>query len=665
VAKPSTDDLLKEAHEAFGLCEERERENREAALDDIRFARLEEQWDSEAVRQRMLEGRPCLTINKLAPVIRQVVNDSRQNKPSIKVLPQDSNADPHTAEIYSGLIRNIEASSDADVAYDTAVENAVTGGFGFFRIGLEYACDDNWDQDIVFQPVADPFSVYGDPHSTAADSSDWNLAFVSEMMPKKDFEKRFKGADPVDWAGFDQLPSEWMEGEQVRVAEWWTREQVKRKIVLLTNGEIIPLKEFEAKAQQYLALGVAVQGSPREVMSYKVTQRLITGVDVLETVEWAGKYIPIVPVYGDTVVVQGKRHLRSLIRSAKDAQRNFNYWRSAATEMVALAPRAPWIGKEGTFDADIERWQTSNRQSHAFLEYKGEMPQRVPFDGAPAGMLQEAMNASDDIKSTTGMFDASMGAQSNETSGRAIMARQREGDVSTFHFIDNLSRAIRHGGRILIDLIPKVYGEDRMLRVLGPEGEPTSIKTAGPQNGAPVPPQQDFAGVFDLSAGKYDLTVTAGPSFTTRREEAATQMIELMRAYPAAAPVIGDLLAKNLDWPGADEIAKRLQMLLPPQLQGQSPEAQAAQQQMQMLGQQLEQAMAALNAAQADKSLEAEKLKIDAYNAETNRLKVTAASMTPEAIAPIVLQALQQILASPDVLPAPANDPSAFAPDGL
>ena len=316
-------------------------------------------------------------------------------------------------------------------------------------------------------------------------------------------------------------------------------------------------------------------GRPRQAASHKVTQRIVSGAAVLETVDWAGRFIPIVPVYGEELMVDGRRRLRSLVRDAKDPQRMFNYWRTTSTELVALAPKAPFIGRKGAFDTDSDKWATANVKSHAYIEYDGpEPPMRQGFAGVPAGALQEAMNASDDMKAIMGLHDASLGARSNETSGRAIMARQREGDTSTFHYIDNLSRSIRHAGRILLDLIPKVYATARVVRVLGPDGAAQNIGVApGGQSPAQGAEQLKAIGrIHDLGAGRYDLTVRSGPSFTSRREEAANQMIELIRAYPGAAPVIGDLLARNLDWPGADEIAGRLAALLPPQVKGPGPE---------------------------------------------------------------------------------------------
>jgi len=661
-------DILAEARAAFELAQEAEDENRAAAEDDLRFARLSEQWP-EAIRQeREKEGRPCLTIPRMNAFIRQVVNDARQNKPSIKVHPADSGADVETAEIISGLIRNIEYASNADVAYDTAVEYAVSSSVGYFRIGLDYAFDDTFDLDITINRVSDPFLIYGDPHSTSADSSDWNSAFVVERMTKDRFEAKWKGADPVDWAGdYADLPAPWCDDETVMVAEWWTRDEVERPIVKLSDGTIVDAdwlaKPFDESGIPRVAM-LATQGirpvAERKTKAHKVTQRIMTGAEELEANDWPGRYIPIVPVYGDEVIVDGKRYLRSLIRDAKDAQRMFNYWRTNSTELVALAPRIPFIGPKGAFKTDANKWATANRVSHAFIEYDpvagGGVPQRQPLDFGPAaGALQEALNASDDMKSIMGLYDASLGARSNETSGRAILARQREGDVSTFHFIDNLNRAIRHAGRIIIDLIPHVYTAERIVRVIGEDGSPKTIPIGKP---TPVTskdgrPQTDGQGnpivkVYDLAAGKYDLTVSSGPSFTTRREEAAAQMTEMIRAFPAAAPMIGDILARNLDWPGADEIAERLK---PKDAEGLPPEVQ----EMIKKGQELiaEQAEE-LKALKTDKAIDAKKAEIDGYKAETDRLKLVLPMLEPEQLLAVALQTTQQAVQSPDVAPESA-----------
>ena len=598
------------------------RDNARAYEEDVGFARLEKQWDERLKKDREAAGLPCLTINKLPAFIRQVVNDARQNKPSIKVLPQDSNADPKTAEIYSGLIRNIETASDADVAYDTAIDNAATGGFGFFRINTAYVSDDSFEQDIVFERIIDPLTVLPDPYSEAADSSDWSFCFITKLYTKAQFAKEFPGAEPVDFNVAD-FPVEWIEDDdRIVVAEYWERLEAPREIVLVqsaTDSQVIDRKAFEAEFEPQ---GYVIQGEPRTVIDHKVVVHRVTGVGVIDSTDWAGKHIPIIPVYGEEVVYQGKRHYRSLIRPARDSQIMVNAWESSATATVALAPRAPWIAEEGSLDVD-PNWSRANSASLPFLTYKkgAQPPQRQAFQGMPAGDLQMALRASDNLKSVIGIFDAGIGARSNETSGRAIMARQRESDTSTFHFIDNLSRAIRCAGRILIDLIPKVYSPGRVIRILGEDGTPSTVQTGTPEQVqqaqmAQQQQMQDIQQIYALGIGRYDLTVAVGPSFNTRREEAASQMIEAARAFPGLFEVAGDIIAGQLDWPGADEIKERLQQRMQAQQQ-QQPQAPVEQPDpSKVLSAQTKQFEAQVKARQGD-----QKLQIDGFNAETQRMK--------------------------------------------
>lgn len=677
----SDKDTLAEALEEFKLSEEAESENRKAWIDDVRFARLGEQWPDGVKRQREIDGRPCLTINRMPAMLRQVVNDARQNKPAIKVHPVDSGAKRETAEILNGLIRNIEYTSNADVAYDTALDHAVTGGVGYFRIDVDYACDDEFDLDIKICRIANPLTVYGDENSTAADSSDWNKAFITELYTEREFEKRWKGAEKSNWeSSYRDLPDGWRDNELVRVAEWWTREEVPAKLLKLSDGMVLYVNEYMRIKDILDAQGITVVGE-RDTKTNKVKQKIISGAEVLEENEWAGKYIPIVPVYGDEVMVEGKRHWISLTRWAKDPQQMFNYWRTASTELVALAPKAPYLGPKGAFNTDANKWATANNVSYPYIEYDGGvMPQRQPFAGPPAGALQEALNASDDMKSTMGIYDAALGARSNETSGRAILQRQRESDTATFNYIDNLSRAIRHAGRVMVDLIPKVYNAPRIIRVIKEDGTNESVPINQPftPDQAKSPQAQAYeAGktqetvdgltrIYDVTTGKYDVTCEAGPSFSTKREEAAAQMLELGRMFPPMMQVAGDLLVKNLDWPGADDIADRLKAMLPPQLQGQSPQVMQMRQQMQQMDQMAKQAVGQLNQqiAQLQQQLQQEKshdaqamlkadidrkkLDIDEYNAVTNRMKVTAPAMTPQDIQMLVMQTVRQALEPPE-----------------
>lgn len=663
---------IKQITEIFEEDLERESENRQSAEDDIKFAKLGEQWPESSKRERNQEGRPCLTLNKMPSFIRQVVNDSRINSPQIKVKPVDDDADVETAEILAGLIRNIEYVSQADVAYDTALDAAVTGGMGFFRITTEYSDEQSFAQDILIKRITNPLSVVFDSHSESLDGSDWRHAGITDWLDAEEAKRKYGSKDIGSFTVEDSQNSQTMDDDddRIKLVEFWHVDEAPLKILMLSDGSVMtedeyikPHPELGIPLKDILAdLGIVVQKERKS--SKRVVKQYVCGSEIIETNEWAGKYIPIIPVFGDEIFVDGKRILKSLIHDAKDAQQNFNYWRSAATEAVALGPKTPFIGPVGAFDTDNKKWKTANLKNHPYIEFDGGMqPQRQPFVGVPAGMLQEAMNASDDMKAIIGIYDASLGARSNETSGKAIMARQREGDVSTFHFIDNLAKSIAHTGRILVDLIPKIYDTERVVRIIGVDGESKNV---------PLKQQTEHKGIqriFDLGIGKYDVAVDTGPSFTTQREEAATQMTELLRSYPQAAPIIGDLLAKNLNWPDSEEISKRLKAMLPPQVkqldnaEGLPPEAlqqiNQLKQQMQQMAQKMQQGMGAfkqindeLQSLKQDKSIEQRKLDIDAYGKETDRMKVQVA--IGEAIASQYAQ-VQPIYNDPQNMPLPAG----------
>lgn len=592
------EEILKIAKEQFEESDAVSRFNRENYKDDVRFARMSEQWDEDIKNQRMAEGRPCLTTNKLAPLIRQIVNESRQAKPAIKVSPVDNGADVATAEVISGLIKAIERESNADIAYDTAFDHCVSGGFGFFRIGVDYVAPDSFDLKATIKRVPNPLMVHWDVNSTEFDASDWTYGFVSELISKDDFEKQYPKAAAVDWEGDNESDTErWRNGDDVRIAEYFTRHEKEIEVLLLSDGQIIRRDELPKLAKDYFGAGGIDLGPitdddviagffaqtglneqrSRKTFSHDVTRYIMSGNEILEQDEWLGTMIPICPVWGDEVIIDNRRHFRSLIRDAKDPQRMHNFWRSASTELVALAPRTPFIMPEGAMPRDGQeraKWSSANTRSHAYLAYAGnQAPQRQPFAGVPGGAVQEAISSNQDIQDITGIYPSSIGARSNETSGRAILARERQGDVSNFHFSDNLSRAISYAGKCLVEIIPAIYSTRKAIRVLGEDQKEKVVNLSLEAGGDPD------NGLYNISVGRYDVVVDTGPSFATQREETRETLIEIMRQVPGAAQVIGDIVVEHLDFQGADKVAKRLQALLPPQMQqaeGAAPPVQQA-----------------------------------------------------------------------------------------
>lgn len=616
-SKKADEKLLNEAKERFRLSQEAESEYRALALEDLKF-RAGEQWPQDVKQQRDMDRRPCLTVNRIPQFVRQITNGQRQNRPAIKVSPVDDKGDVETAKILQGLIRHIEYNSSADAAYDTAFESAVTHGRGFFRILTDYCDPLSFEQDILFKRVRNPFTVYMDPNSTAPDGSDMEWCFVIEDVSKDEFKRLYpkaKMSAMQDWQSLGDSQN-WCTRETARVAEYFYREFEPERIYLIATQDqksVVTQNEIErlwAKSVRFEII------DERKTMIPKIRWCKINGVEVLEETEFPGCFIPIIPVLGEELDIEGKRVLEGIIRHAKDPQRMLNYWVSSETETIALAPRAPFIGVEGQFEGHEDKWKTANVRNHAFLEYKpktigGQMapaPQRNVFEPPIQAITQARMQAADDIKATTGIYDAALGARSNENSGVAIQRRKQQSETSNFHFVDNLTRSLRHAGRIIIDLIPEVYDTARAIRTIGEDGEETvvQINQLFQKNGE--------VKAYHMGVGKYDVTVDTGPSYATKRQEALDSMLELTRVYPQAAQVAGDLMVRNMDWPGARDIADRLKKTLPPGIaedpeKGQPqipPEMQA---QMQQMGQQIDGLTQQLN--QAHEALEKKTVEIE------------------------------------------------------
>ena len=536
-------------------------EKHEKMQEEIKFSRMGEQWDDEAKTDRIRESRPCLTINKLPSFARQVINDARQNKPSIKTHPADDKADPKTAKIMNGLIRNIEYTSDAEVCYDTALESAVYCSMGFWEIDVDYASYDQFEEDICFKRIVDATKVYGDIYSEACDASDWMRCFVeNDPISLAQFEKEYP--DKKASSSAKDFNAAWNVGDDVLLVTAWDREEVDDNLIKLSDGTIMLFSDYEEKLEELTMLGVDLQIiSQRPTKTYKVRKYLFSNTDILKVQEWRGRYIPIIPVYGEDFYIDGKREFKSMFYDVLDSQRNYNYWRTACTETVALQPKSPYIGREGAFDTDAEKWATANVQNHPYLQYDGdERPSREPPPQVSQGALMEVQAADADMRDIVGIQNAGLGKQSNEIAGVAIDARKIESDTSNFHFVDNLSRAMRYCGRVLLDLIPEIYGQERVIRIMGFDESVQNVPINQPFQ------EQGVEKIYDISKGKYDLTVEVGASYTTKRKESVSNMMSLVTAFPEAAGLIGDLVAKNMDWDGADDIAKRLKALLPPEI---------------------------------------------------------------------------------------------------
>ena len=582
------EEILKEARARFKLSVDAEASNRSEALDDLEFL-SGEQWSADAKKLRA--GRPCLTINRLLQFLHQITNDVRQNPPSIKVSPVGDGTDVETAKVLQGMLRHIEVQSDATAVYITALEAAATHGRGYFRVLTDYETALGFEQKVELRRIRNPFTVYMDPSCQALDYSDAQWGFIVETLSKDAFTAQYPDSDLAQMMDWTSTGDTWIERDQCRVAEYWYIEPERREIALLPGGQVVRKDEVPEGVTPRLT---------RTALIPVVYWCKITGEEVLEQEVWPGKWIPIIPVLGTEIDLDGKVELSGIVRGAKDSQRMYNYWVSAETETIALAPRAPFIGVEGQFEGHEHQWQTANVRNWPYLEYKPRAvggvpvgpPQRNVFEPPIQAISQARLMAADDLKATTGIYDAALGARSNEISGRAILSRQRESDSATYHFPYNLAIAIRHAARLMLDLIPPIYSDQRVMRIIGDDGDERQVTL-----NVPYKDERGVQRLYDVTTGTYDVVVSTGPSYASKRQEAVEAMVQVSQAFPQLLQVAGDLFIKNMDWPGASDIAARLRKTIPQELldeQGTTPEEQV--QQLQAGMQQMTQQLEALNA---------------------------------------------------------------------
>lgn len=539
-------EILELARKRRKYCADAYDKDREWQKDDAKFFAGSPdngwQWPSTLLNDRKNDPngpRPCITVNKQRQHVRQITNEQRQNRPQGKVIPVDSKADPQTAEMQNGMLRHVDSQSDADTAYDTACESQVVMGEGYFRVVTAEIAGPGSPQDIFKRRIANTHSVWLDPNLQDPAGADAEYGFIEQMVPEAEFERDYPSAKPIDWQACSKEFPQWYDNgeKKVLIAEYFYRK----------DG--------------------------------KITWCKLSGQDVLDKRPWLGKWIPIVLVEGNADWIEGVCHRSGLVRNTKDSQRMYNYAASVEVEQGSLAPKAPVIGAVGQFETARESWKQANTKNYAYLEFDvvtdqaGRAlppPQRAQPPQASSMIMEWKRGAADDIKSETGQYDPSLGNNAQSQSGIALQREQKKTEIANFHYIDNLSRSIRHGDRIVLDLIPKVYDTKRIARILGLDGEPdyvqidpslqTSFASLNDETG------REIGKIFNPCVGVYDVSVTVGPSYTTQRQEASAMLTEL--AQGASDPVVQlatrYLAVKSMDFAGAQEMADLFKRLLPP-----------------------------------------------------------------------------------------------------
>jgi hypothetical protein len=575
-ARTKDDDaaICKQAIERYARWVERERENTDAAYDDLKF-RAGEQW--ETADKDCRKDRPILTCNEIPQFIRQVTGDMRQMKPGIRVVPVDSRGDKDTAETQAGMIRYIENRSDGSAIYMGGADSQVTCGIGHWQVTKEYADGTTFNQELRILGIDDQVAVAWDPDAKMPMKEDAKWCIIPVDISREAFKEEYPNASVEDFDDATTASADgWFDQDFVRIAVYWAKKPIKRILALLPDGGIADLTDKDEAEREKIG-AEAKRVEERE--SFEICRYLITAAHVLEeNDDWRGMNIPVVPVIGEEIKI-GKRTVRhGLTRFARDYQKMLNYYSSAEAEVVALQPKAPWLVTDKNIEKNQHMWATANTEAWPALIWTPDPrngsapPQRIQPAMSSQGIGEGIDRAHLGLRTVIGIYDAGLGNKSNETSGKAILARQREGDVGTFVYIDNWSRSIRRTGAILIDLIPHVYDTERMIRIMGEDGKvdlkwinrPVGMEEIDPRTGQP---KQAGKIENDVTVGAYDVVLETGPSFTTKRQEAKDSMTEFIRSAPETAPALIDLVAKAQDWPMADEIGKRLEVIAPEPVQ--------------------------------------------------------------------------------------------------
>lgn len=703
--------VVARAHERFRQSVEWEGPFRQCYKDDMRFLYADsdngEQWPAAVRSARQVSGQVMVTINKTHTHWLHVVNQAKENRAAISVSPTGAQASYDSAQIFEQIIKRIEYISDAETAYEKAIETAVGGGIGYWRIVTDYTDQDSFDQEIFIKQVADPLTVYLDPHIKTQDGSDARFAFIFDEVPRKEAEKRWprqvKGTQ-----SFGDMAENWMRTDSIRIAEYYERNESKEWLYAIPSedDDIILARESSMPPEGAALLKQAYEQNTevqrRRVEKFDVDWYLIVGDQIAERAKWAGKYIPIVRVVGEELVQEGRLDRKGIVRYLKDAQRSYNYNAAAALEFGALQSKSPYLAPVEAIEGLENYWATANTQNHAYLPYNHAdeagnpipQPQRQqPPTGAPV-YLEGMQAAEHEMMMASGQYEATFSEQGNEISGVSIEQRKQQGERVTFHYLDNLAKAIRFTGKQLIDLIPKIYDTKRVLRIMDEGGEEHQV-TVDPQAKKALQQKEDqgeaqVAAIFNPGVGSYEVIARVGPNFETRRKEAFSAMTNMLTANESLAPVIGDLYMANADFPYADKLQERMRnwiKTMNPAIlgEGPTPMEQQLQQQLSQAGNMIQALDQQLKDKSAQHQLEKQRLDmdvlthlttrmekerqetLDAFKAETDRLKAVAPRMSEEALDLVIRKAISEIMRAPDpdLNAHPDADPSAVYAAGI
>lgn len=686
-----TDDekIVIEARDRFKKCVDWESIARSRQLEDEKFYFGDTdngyQWPTDVRKNREIEAKPCLTVNQVRQHCLLVTNDSKQNKAAIKIRPVGNKATYEGSQVMEGIVRHIEYQSNAQQVYDHANEKQVRIGVGYWRVQTDYVDETTFDQEIYIKKIENPHNVFRDPDAQEQDKSDMRFAFVYTNVPRDEFNNEYP--EYKDKVGQSALSTaeDWLSDDHVRVAEYYRRVEKRDELIVYLDPQGNPQSIFmKGVPKELLDPILAMPDTKRRpVMRQEVQWFKIAGDQVIDRTIWMGSTIPIVQIVGEESVIEGQYDCRGMVRYLKDQNRMYNYWTSAATEQVALQTKIPYIGSARAIEGYEEYWQNANKMNYSILPYNSRddegndvpPPQRIEPPAMSQAYVQGMQIAVEEMRAASGQRQPQMGQPGNETSGKAINARQRQSDIATYHFVDNQAVGILYTGKILIELIPKIYDTKRIIRIMGEDGVESTV-VVDPQAQKEFQQQQQnnqkkVEIIFNPSFAKYSVEADVGPAYATRRQEAFNAFVQIMSAQPDLMKVAGDLMFRAADFPMAEDLAERLRRMVPESVlaDGPSPELQQAMQQNQQLNEHIKMLLGTYQeerikwmAASHDKTIDAVRAENDrvlgAYKAETDRMKVLEAGLDPSKIAAMTAQLVLQVLQTPPTsMPTPEPPP--------
>lgn len=628
--KKTGSDIVAEAKKRFERAKQAYSASRILAVEDTKFAMGDSdngwQWPDDIRNTRKLDKRVCLTVNMTAQHCNQIINQIRQNRPAVKVSPADNGADIKTAEILGGLIRNIQASSAADDAHDCAAEHSVYGGEGYWRVVTEYESETSFNQIIRIKPCPNPQLVYIDPDCKELDKSDAEYGFVFEDITVEQGKREHPGIDPSSW-GEEARKAGWATEDTFRRAEYFYCTYEKKTACLCEDGQTYLKDDVPA--------GLAViKERPTEVKNWKWC-KLVGGHDKpIDETEWLGDYLPIVAVVGKEINVNGEVVRKGIVRDLKDPARMVNFSYSETVQTLALQNKVPYMAAAESIEGYEQIWKGANIENRAYLPFNAyddegkqlPKPERQQPAVMPAAQVQLLQLSTEQMRAASGQQNANFGVKSEASSGVGIQRLKQQGEVATFHFPDNLARALRYEAKVLINLIQKYYDTARVVRILGLDGKEETAHLQ-PEMGQPYHEQPGEDGeiqrIFNPQVGRYDVVIDTGPAYQTQRQEAFASLSEIAAKNPQLMQVAGDLIMRAADFPMADKLAERLQKTLPPGLQDDKPgqpsippevqqQMQQMQEKMQMMDQALQEAHGQLQEAQSGVQAKMQQSQIDA-----------------------------------------------------